>query len=941
MKKPALLAAAVAASLAANAALVRLVPEHGVSKAFTLKGDGEVEYVVCFYRPDVFRVQAAPKQWSGEGEGRTYTVDCSDPHNDPAKAQILVDDYAEDKSAVEFEDRDGAFTFKTSEMTVRFDKATELMSVSTWRGRALLEEAAPLKFADGETTQTLASDADERIYGGGQQLGRLMHKGRSIKIDCDYNWSDGGAPNPAPFVMSSRGYGILRHTFSSGLYDFTDTDSSRLAHAERRFDAFYFIGDFATVLDRYTEATGRPNFLPMWGLELGDADAYMTREKATKYPKQEADGSFTEVTPVVVDRVARKYREADMPCGWLLVNDGYGCGYTELGPVCDRLRDLGFKTGLWTEGALDRIAWEVGTAGTRVQKLDVAWTSQGGARYKNQHALQCNKDAFLGITTNANARGFCFTVLGWAGTQRYGISWAGDEYGGWDLIKYMIPGLTGSAMSGQAYATTDIDGIFGGSGETFLRDIQWKCWTTAMYVMNGWSDVCKSPWSLEEPYRSEARKALKRKIRMTPYIYALMRSSWEKGSPIVAPMAYHYQEFPVCCDESTIYQFMLGRDFVVAPVYAPEKLNKGWWRKGVYLPHDMGWYDYNDGRRVVPVDGVRRRGDGRWVKNYPIDLTKIPVFVRAGAIIPMYDEALTTSEIDRTRVTFDIWPGPGICSCTRFYEDDGSTLDYQAGAFVDRSVYVSWLFSDDGPAGSSDAPMSDVVTVEIGKADGWYDGMPQSRVWEFQIHTQCRPDQVLVDGYPLMEGWKNVRQGWTYDADDKFGTVKVRLLPRPNGDAVSLQLRFAKAAVRAETPDYPEPTAAEEEAAASVSRVDAVDLLKDKSIAVGRDMVVRPGEKVQQKPDAVYTKVKGAVASHEGNRPEARFTFRIFAGNHVIGTKQIFERTNMKGSDVPQLVEVNIPADSQFVRYEFTADDESDASKGAKGVWKAMEYIAE
>lgn len=922
MKKLMILAATAATALAADAALTRLVPEHGVGKAFTLKSDGDVEYVVRFYRPDVFRVQAAPKVWEGEGEARTYKVDYSDPHNDPAKAQILLDDYREDSSPVDFSDKDGAFTFKTSEVTVRFDKATELMSVVTWRGRKVVEESAPLSFANGETAQTLASDIDERIYGGGQQLGRLMHKWRSIKIDCDYNWSDGGAPNPAPFIMSSRGYGILRHTFSSGLYDFTADKSSRLVHAESRFDAFYFIGDFATVLDRYTEATGRPNFLPMWGLELGDADAYMTREKDTKYPEQDANGDFKEVTPVVIERVAQKYRDDDMPCGWLLLNDGYGCGYTELASVCDALKDLGLRTGLWTEGALDRIAWEVGTAGTRVQKLDVAWTGQGGAQWKNQHALQCNKDAFLGITTNANARGFCWTVLSWAGTQRYGISWAGDEYGGWDLIKYMIPGITGSAMSAQAYATTDVDGIFGGSGETFLRDIQWKCWTTAMYVMNGWSDVCKSPWSLEEPYKSEVRKALKHKIRMTPYIYALMRASWETGAPIVAPMVYNYPEDIICWNESTIYQFMLGRDFVVAPVYASEKVTKGWWRKGVYLPAG-DWYDYNDGRRVA---------GGKWIKAYPIDLTKIPVFVRAGAIVPMYDEALTTSEIDRKRVTFDIWPQFGSCSCQRFYEDDGSTLDYANGVFADRIVSVTW-----GTTGET----ANDMTVTVGATDGWYDGMPEERVWEFRIHTQAKPDQVLADGRIIRESWKNVRQGWAYDADDRFGTVKVRLHPRPNGESASVTLRFASAPVRVETPDYPVPTAEEEESASAAQRVAAVDLLNNKDYADGRDMVVKAGETIQQKPDAVLTKIKGQVATHADNKPEARFTFRIFAGNHVIGTKQIFERANMKGSDVPQLVEVNIPADSQFVRYEFTADDASDASMSAKGVWKSIEYIAE
>jgi len=411
--------AAALLSTAASAALVKLDPLHGTSKAFALKSDGDTEYVVRFYRPDVFRVEAGRKVWTGEGTNRTFTVDFADHRNDPAKAQMLVDDYAEDNTLVKFADKDGKFVFSTTEIIVEFDRTNETMTVWNWdRARTgetkpILAEAAPLAFTTNSCVQTLVSDAGERFYGGGQQVGRLMHKGRKIAIDCDYNWADGGAPNPAPFVLSSSGYGVFRHTFAAGEYDFVATNTCALKHEEARFDAFYFIGDFATVIDRYTEMTGRPNMLPMWGLELGDADAYMTRDKDTKQAKQENDGSFTETTPDAA-KVAAKYREADMPGSWILVNDGYGCGYTMLGGTVDLLAQYGFKTGLWTEGALDRIAWEVGTAGTRVQKLDVAWTSQGGD-FKMQHALQCNKDAFLGLTTNSEARAFIWTVLGWAG----------------------------------------------------------------------------------------------------------------------------------------------------------------------------------------------------------------------------------------------------------------------------------------------------------------------------------------------------------------------------------------------------------------------------------------------------------------------------------------------------------------------------------------------
>ena len=945
---------AVAVALAAHAELVRLVPESGVSKLFTLKtADSNREYRVSFYRPDVFRVQAAPVTWEGPETNRVAHYDYTDRFNDPKRAQILVDGYAEDTTGVRFEDADGHYIFKTTEMAVWFDKTNETMSV--WRfGRPVFAEAKALEFTTNGCVQTLVSDATTRYYGGGQQVGRLMHKGAKIRIDCDFNWADGGAPNPVPFVLSSDGFGVLRHTFAPGEYDFTATNSCSLAHDERRFDAFYFIGDervnpFWRVLELYTEATGRPNLLPMWGLELGDADACMTRESGTRYPKQEKDGSFTEVTGDVIERNAKKYREHDMPGGWMLVNDGYGCGYTMLGAVVRDLAAYGFYTGLWTEGALDRIAWEVGTAGTRVQKLDVAWTGQGGD-HKAQHALQCNQDAFLGITTNSDARAFIWSTVGWAGSQRYGISWAGDEYGGWDLIRYMIPTLTGSAMSGQAYAAADVDGIFGGSNESYLRDLQWKCWTTAMYVMNGWSHICKSPWSFPEPYRSHIRCALKTKIRYTPYIYRYMREAWETGEPIVRPLVWNYSDDPNTWDERTRYEFMLGDDILVAPVYTSMKVNKGWWRKGIYLPEGY-WYDLNDGRRVI---------GGRTLEAYPIDLGKIPVFVRANAIIPLYDEALTTAAIDKTRLTFDIWPNAGwTTGGTHTYEDDGLTRAFATGAYARYWVNA---VSESGP--SDETVMGDLeilVKPDREAGDGSYAGMPERRVFEFAVHLQTKtaPAALVMEGREIAELtttndvttlFRNVVEGWYYDPDEKFGTLHVKLAPRPafaEDPGFSFEIRMTgnrMCLARVETPDYPQPTEAENEEATEAIVCKAVDMPKLNNtngykFADGSDMVVKTTDRmiIIDRLDGTYNRITGHVATHPDNDPAARFTFTIYANE----TTKIFERANMKGSDVAQLIAVDIPSGTGWVKFDFKADDGSDASKNAKGVWKNVEFRAE
>ncbi len=738
----------------------------------TAKG---VKHRVEFYRDDVFRILAA-----------NDVKDYKDPKNDPKKAQILVGQTPKVNNLT-MTDKDGVLTFKTSKMTLTFTKATDLYTLTDESGKVIWKEIKPITLTKKATTQTLSSGTDEFYYGGGQQNGYFSHKGTKIDIRTDGNWNEGGHPNPAPFYMSNKGYGVLRHTFSQGVYDFTKNQEVILLHKENRFDAFFFVGaSFNRLVDLYTQFTGRPNFMPIWALELGEADAYMTRDKKKegKPLVLNEKGEPVEHTPHVIERLAEKYRAHDMPCGWILPNDGYGCGYTELPRVVKELKQLGFYTGLWTEGELTKTNWEVGTAGTRLQKLDVAWT---GPAY--QHGLTCNKQAWTSLVTNSDSRGFVWTVQGWAGTQRYGICWTGDQYGSWDLIRYHIPTLIGSGMSGQAYATTDVDGIFGGSPETYTRDLQWKCFTPVLYAMNGWAGkISKSPWAYDEPYRSINRDYLKLKMRMTPYMYKYCKEAYDTGAPITRGMIWDNPNDKKTWDKSTQYQYMLGEWLLIAPVYTSMKSSKGWRKEDIYLTEGQ-WIDYWDGRRI----------EGNSVIDaYPVTLEKLPILVKAGAIIPMYPEMLYNNQKPKDPLTFDIYPYGD--SEFQMYEDDGLTRKYQKGQFATQRIKSS---APKGTAGD--------ITITVGKSIGEFDGKLESRVYQFMIHTELKPKSIVINGNETVlelhdkAAHNGSEQSWYYDKDDKRGVVYVRLFRRSTSEDIKMVLDIDENGVIEPSPAYPVP----------------------------------------------------------------------------------------------------------------------------------------
>ncbi|MBS1731131.1 MAG: DUF5110 domain-containing protein [Bacteroidetes bacterium] len=698
-----------------NAAETRLgkmdVFNHDKNEAFIKSGVSALK--VIFYTPEIFRIWLAP---DGKFE-------------DPAGKDI-VDFQPGEPPSIKVEDAGSYYQMQSEKCILRIYKNPIRFALYDLSNtHQIFEEMVPLTFGD-YTTQTMRRGASEYFYGGGMQNGYFSHRGKTILIEKGGGWDDGGRSNPAPFYMSTNGYGVFRNTFDAGKYAFTDT--LKFEHAENRFDAWYFYGpSLKEILNDYTLITGRPFLMPRWALSLGDANCYNKLDRQKK----------PQTTPAVISTVADQYIKYNFPRGWILPNDGYGCGYTHLDSVVKELAKRGFKTGLWTENGLDKIATEVGQYGTRLCKLDVAWVGPG-----YRFALNACKAAYTGIENNSNARGFVWSVMGWSGTQRYSTIWSGDQSGNWEYIRFHIPTVIGAGLSGFNAATGDVDGIFGGSDSTYTRDLEWKCFTPVLMVMNGWAKKDKQPYISDEPFRSINRKYLDLKMRLTPYMYTLCENAYATGVPASRAMVLEFPEDTVTYGTKTQYQFMNGEWLLVAPVYKSEGK-----RDSIYLPEGK-WFDYWNGKMY---EGAR------WLNHFDAPLDKLPVFVKNGAILPMYPLMDFDGQRKADTLTLEIYPFKK--SSFQLYEDDGITREHRYGAYAKTLIEVN---------------AEKNITVTIDKAFGSYTGMYDRRVYLLEIHTQQPVNVNLnkneIQKYASLESFRDATEpGYFYDSQEKGGTLYV------------------------------------------------------------------------------------------------------------------------------------------------------------------------
>lgn len=478
-----------------------------------------------------------------------------------------------------------------------------------------------------------------------------------------------------------------------------------------------------------------------------------------------------------------RYADHDMPLGWFLPNDGYGAGYGQTGTLEGNIKNLktfgdyarkkGVEIGLWTQSDLETenkegvaplmqrsISKEIGTAGVRVLKTDVAWVGPGYSFGLNGIEEAASKF----ITYGHNARPFIVTLDGWAGSQRYAGIWTGDQKGGeWSYIDFEIPTYIGNGLSGQPNVGSDMDGIWGGKNPIVnVRDFQWKTFTPIQMNMDGWGTNPKYPHILGEPAASINRSYLKLKSMLMPYTYSIA-SEATQGLPMIRAM-FLEETNPFTLGKSTEYQFMYGPYFLIAPMYkATGYIDKGGndKRDNIYLPSGS-WIDFFSGERYE---------GGKVINDFNAPIWKLPIFIKNGAIIPLNNPNNNPSQIDNGLRIYDLYP-MGKTSFTE-YDDDGRSIAYKSGESTHTRIELN------GPT----AGEKGVAKVIVNATEGNFSGFKSQKNTLFKFNLSEQPTKVsaqignttinLSEVYSLVDLMKK-KNGYFYDKEPNLNNFATK-----------------------------------------------------------------------------------------------------------------------------------------------------------------------
>ena len=290
-----------------------------------------------------------------------------------------------------------------------------------------------------------------------------------------------------------------------------------------------------------------------------------------------------------------------------------------------------------------------------------------GEEVRNVYPLLVNKTVYEGLCSESDRRPMILTRCAFPGIQRYGSAmWSGDVGNDWESFRRQLTAGLGMQAAGIPWWTYDAGGFFRPGNqyanesyiECMLRWIETSVFLPLMRVHGYMSNT--EPWN----YGAEAQKAIARSLneryRLLPYIYSNAAEISFDGSTLMRPLIFDFPNDNNALDQK--YEYMFGRSLLVSPVTEP---SVNTWN--TYLPaNEGGWYDYYTGHHY----------DGGQFVTTSVDTDYIPVFVRAGSIIPVKgDEVLIF---------------PGANGTFSLYEDDGVTRDYEKG----QCSRISFVWDD-------------------------------------------------------------------------------------------------------------------------------------------------------------------------------------------------------------------------------------------------------
>ena len=358
------------------------------------------------------------------------------------------------------------------------------------------------------------------------------------------------------------------------------------------------------------------------------------------------------------------------------------------------------------------------------QRTHMNPTAMGTAsRVINGYPLMNSMAIYAGQRQAApNQRVFILTRSGFAGTQRYAAAtWSGDVTCTWTALRKQIPAGLGFCLSGVPYWTTDSGGYTMESRFSAENpkpeDFQEWCELNARWFE--YATFCpltrlhgelkpREPWTFGGDSGPASKTIVKfdnLRYRMLPYIYSLAGAVTLDGSTMMRPLVMDFQNDTTA--REIVDEYMFGPAFLVAPVTTYEARSRS-----VYLPPTIGdWYDFWTGASIECGQTL----------DVPAPYDSIPLFIRAGSIIPFGPELQYTGEKPADPITLFVYTGAS--GAFTLYEDDGLTYNYEKGAYA--RIPINWD--------------NDLRTLTIGKREGKFQGMLTKRTFNIVLVTRHKP----------------------------------------------------------------------------------------------------------------------------------------------------------------------------------------------------------
>lgn len=294
----------------------------------------------------------------------------------------------------------------------------------------------------------------------------------------------------------------------------------------------------------------------------------------------------------------------------------------------------------------------------RIESDDFAPRTASHAEIHNVYGMENTRGTFEAMRRWRPAqRSFVMTRASFAGGQRYAVTWTGDNSSTWDHLRVSVEQLINLGLSGFAYSGADVGGFTGGpSPELMTRWFEVAAFSP-IFRDHSMKDAPRAePW-VDGPEQLAIRKHyVEERYRLLPYIYALAEQNSRTGDPLMRPVFYDYPDaLGSECDQSM--SFTLGASLLVAGPPKPESPEA----YNICLPKG-GWYDYWTGAPVVQAK----------LTQIP-KLDMLPVFVRAGTILPRQPLVHSTMQRPKGALALDIYPGPDCRG--QLYFDDGISVD--------------------------------------------------------------------------------------------------------------------------------------------------------------------------------------------------------------------------------------------------------------------------